>query len=133
MATCANCDTSAAYRLADPGAEPVDLCASHVPPHLQGRLASGEFSLDNEVTVSDIKAEEAAQEQSPEQADKETAKALKGVKGRGSAAQASTSTAEPTQERGQVEDNRVSYASVSDSPEQVASGSSVPEEKDEKK
>ena len=52
MSKCVNCAESAPYRLSDPGALPLDFCASHVPTHLADRLASGDLTVE---VVAEVK------------------------------------------------------------------------------
>lgn len=127
MATCANCEMSAAYTVADPGADPVHFCATHVPAHLSQRLSSGEFRVGEDLTAD---APKGTGKREAAKAEKAQAKALAKVEGEGADAQVDSAPA--TQKR-DTDDNKVAILSASDSPEKVASGSSVPEKKDDKK
>lgn len=127
MATCANCDLPAAVRIADPGAEAVDFCATHVPAHLSDRLNTGSFSVNDEpLSAKEAKGDSKA---AVAKAEKDQAKALAKVEGEG--AEAQVESAPVTQQR-DTDDNKVAILSASDSPEKVASGSSVPEKDDKK-
>ena len=54
--TCCNCDTKAAYSVADPGVNPLDYCNSHLPKHLQERAKAGHFPLAKSEKVETPKA-----------------------------------------------------------------------------
>ena len=49
MIKCANCETEAIYRVADPGANPVDYCGSCLPYWLHDRANANHFPLVNPV------------------------------------------------------------------------------------
>lgn len=42
---CSNCEETAVYCVSDPGANPVEYCAPHMPAHLRDRAANGEFVI----------------------------------------------------------------------------------------
>lgn len=126
MAKCANCDLSAAYRIGDPGAEPVDFCASHVPEHLGSRVAAGAFTIGDDVTLTDPAGDG---KNSAAKLEKAAARALGKVEGEGAAAQVESA---PVTQKRDTDDNKVAILSASDGAEKLASGSSVPA-KDEKR
>lgn len=45
---CDNCDKDAVYTCADPGANPVNYCASCLPSWLQDRADAGHFPLTSQ-------------------------------------------------------------------------------------
>jgi hypothetical protein len=54
---CCNCDTKAAYSVADPGVNPLDYCNSCLPKHLKERAKAGHFPLAKPEKVGTSKEE----------------------------------------------------------------------------
>ena len=55
---CFNCDTKAAYTVADPGVNPVDYCNACLPKHLKERAKAGHFPLAKPAKSKDAPKEE---------------------------------------------------------------------------
>lgn len=53
---CINCDSEAAYTLADPGVNAVDYCQDCLPQPMHLRAARGEMTLRPEPTSAEPKA-----------------------------------------------------------------------------
>jgi hypothetical protein len=66
MIKCANCENSANYTNADPGANPVNYCAECLPLWLRDRASQGDFPLVTPIVDDESKLEKKKPAKSPE-------------------------------------------------------------------
>lgn len=66
MVKCANCENPANYTNADPGANPVNYCATCLPLWLRDRASQGDFPLVTPIVDDESKLEKKKTTKSPE-------------------------------------------------------------------
>ena len=66
MIKCANCENPANYTNADPGANPVNYCATCLPLWLRDRASQGDFPLVTPIADDESKLEKKKTTKSPE-------------------------------------------------------------------